>query len=354
MVNNKSRFSFVDALRGIAALSVVLFHANAGKHITELFEAMPSWLQLILSHSNGVAVFFTLSGFVIAHSLRDRRMTLAAVGRFMLRRSVRLDPPYWVAIVLTIGFSALATVVIKDRPPNQYSLAQIAAHIFYVQDILGFGNVNDVFWTLCIEIQFYLVFALLLMAPRSVFPFVFAVSLLWPLGIISAQHLTGWFLPLWYGFLLGVLAYWTWRDNSLAPLFAGYALIIGVAAGFTSDVFALICVLTAIALLLAGVSGQISNLLSWKWLQFLGTVSYSLYLIHNPITGATFRAGYMLTARTLTTEALWWAISLIACIATAAVVYLLVERPSLAIARKIDIGVQPTRNTVISGQAATN
>lgn len=213
-MNYGSRFSFVDALRGIAALSVVLFHGNEGGHITELFGAMPFWLQFMLRHGNlGVAVFFVLSGFVIAHSLRNQQMTPVRVGRFMLRRSIRLDPPYWVAIALTIGFSALATIFIKDRPSQEFSPSQIVAHVFYLQDILGFDEINSVFWTLCLEVQFYLVFSLLLMATTTVFPFVFAISLVWPLGIFPAiPH--GLFFPLWFGFLLGVLAYWTWQKKS--------------------------------------------------------------------------------------------------------------------------------------------
>lgn len=54
----------------------------------------PSWVASVLDHGNlGVAVFFVLSGFVIAHSLHGVRVTPSVVGRLMLRRSLRLDPP---------------------------------------------------------------------------------------------------------------------------------------------------------------------------------------------------------------------------------------------------------------------
>ena len=63
----KERFSFVDALRGIAALAVVLFHAFEGNHIPQLIPVMPRWITDIIDHGNlGVAIFFVLSGFVIA------------------------------------------------------------------------------------------------------------------------------------------------------------------------------------------------------------------------------------------------------------------------------------------------
>lgn len=44
-VNTKGRFAFVDARRGIAALSVVAFHADDGRHIAELLGTIPSWLR---------------------------------------------------------------------------------------------------------------------------------------------------------------------------------------------------------------------------------------------------------------------------------------------------------------------
>jgi peptidoglycan/LPS O-acetylase OafA/YrhL len=88
------RFKFVDALRGIAAVSVVLFHLKEGKHIPNLYALMPKWLQTLFDHGVlGVSIFFVLSGFVIAHSLYKQHVTLRLAGRFMLRRSIRLDPP---------------------------------------------------------------------------------------------------------------------------------------------------------------------------------------------------------------------------------------------------------------------
>jgi peptidoglycan/LPS O-acetylase OafA/YrhL len=328
-----ARFSLVDALRGIAALSVVLFHAIEGKHITELAEAMPAWLRTALEHGGlGVAIFFVLSGFVIAHSLRDRKMSLPDVGHFMLKRSLRLDPPYWAAILLTIGMSLLATHFVKSHSPEEYSAPQILAHIFYLQDILGFSSINGVFWTLCYEVQFYLVFAFLLMFPRSIFIPAFAVSLLWPLGIGPIVH-QGLFLTLWFGFLLGVLSYWAWKNTKLIPAFVVYAASIGASAISKSDPFALACVVTASILWAAGLAGKI-GMLNWRWLQFLGTISYSLYLLHNPISGATFRVGYMMTGRSIITEAFWWPISIAVCITVASVFWYSIEIPCLNLARR--------------------
>src|SRR5580765_2120755 len=155
----KKRLVFIDALRGLAASGVVLFHAIEANHVPALRAAMPGWLVSILEHGDlGVAVFFVLSGFVIALSLDDKPIGWPTVGRFMLRRSIRLDPPYWAAIVTAISFSVLASAIVRGRPVETFSVGQIVAHLFYAQDFLGYRNINTVFWTLCLEVQFYLVY----------------------------------------------------------------------------------------------------------------------------------------------------------------------------------------------------
>jgi peptidoglycan/LPS O-acetylase OafA/YrhL len=97
------RFVFVDALRGIAAMWVVVYHAFESKRLTNLEPLLPNWTaQLIHSAYLAVTVFFVLSGFVIAHSVARRRVDAPYVGWFMLRRAVRLDPPYWASILAII------------------------------------------------------------------------------------------------------------------------------------------------------------------------------------------------------------------------------------------------------------
>jgi peptidoglycan/LPS O-acetylase OafA/YrhL len=338
-----SRFKFVDALRGIAAVSVVLFHLKEGKHIPNLYVLMPKWLQTLFDHGVlGISIFFVLSGFVIAHSLYKQHVTLRLAGRFMLRRSIRLDPPYWVAIAVTLGFAALSAIVLPDKTKLDVTWQQIAAHVVYMQDILQYPEINDVFWTLCLEVQFYLIYVLLLALTQNssyltgIMLFVVTgISALWPMGIITTGLWPGSFLPLWHGFLLGANAYWVWRYPQWLPAFVLFAMLILVFSFWRSDAFSVVCALTACLLWAAAVTGQISQALNWRWLQFLGLVSYSLYLIHNPITGATFRIGYMLTGRSVWSEALWLVLALVACIAAATIMWRLVESPSMQLARMV-------------------
>jgi peptidoglycan/LPS O-acetylase OafA/YrhL len=145
---------------------------------------------------------------------------------------------------------------------------------------------------------------------------------------------------LWHGFLLGTAAYWSWRNPILVPFFVVFALLVGGFAIFRGESFSLASVLTAGVLWIAAATKRIYTALGWRWLQFLGLISYSLYLTHNPITGAVFRVGYTLTGRSALLEAMWWFASIACCILVAAGLWWLVERPSMRLARKISLRQQ--------------
>ena len=139
------RFALVGALRGFAALFVVLHHASEGGHVTGLLAHLPVWVPHLLKQGDvGVAVFLVLSGFVISHSVARSRVTLPFVGRFMLRRSLRLEPPYWLAIALVICLAQLSARVLPGRELPSFPAGQIAAHIFYLQEMLGYPQINIV------------------------------------------------------------------------------------------------------------------------------------------------------------------------------------------------------------------
>jgi peptidoglycan/LPS O-acetylase OafA/YrhL len=313
-------------------------------HIPKLRTLIPDWLAAVLVNGRlGVAIFFVLSGFVISHSLYNERVTLPLAGRFMLRRSLRLDPPYWVAIAIAMGSAFLSAAVLPDKAWPDITSSQVAAHLLYVQEILQYPEINEVFWTLCLELQFYLIYVLLLAAaPRNatvaLLFTVASISLFWPAGIITTGLWPGSFLPLWHGFLLGTGAYWSWRNPRLVLFFGTFAFLVLVLSVRRGDAFSITCAATACLLWSFAMTGQISKRLNWSWLQFLGAVSYSLYLIHNPITGASFRVGYMLTGHSLLSEVFWCAATLAACIIAAAILWLLVEKPSMRLARKIKLG----------------
>lgn len=292
------RFEFVDALRGLAAILIVLPHA-----VGLFVYSHESWLsRLFLRLANygrsSVEVFFVVSGFAIAYSLRGAAGESFSLWRFMLRRAVRLDPPYWVAIlwnglVVTIHARAAHQPIV---PP---SLGKVLAHIFYLQDILGLGNFNVVFWTLCLEFQLYLVFAVMMRLGSAVgnirrewrfwgetdqfgwlMVSAFCVSLVLSHTVLLLRP--GWFVPFFYLFLSGSLAAWRCLNRISDRLFQLCLLAMALGLLFRPELERVLGFLTAIVIYAAIRRAALHRWLAERPAQWLGRMSYSIYLLHAP------------------------------------------------------------------------
>lgn len=244
------RFTVVHALRGLAALWVVLFHVSEAGHIAGLRSQLPSWADIIFTAGHlGVAIFFALSGFVITHSVAGASITAGYLGRFALRRSIRLDPPYWASILFVVGFGYISAQVKGEAfaPP---SFPQVLAHLFYLQTLLGYQQINWVYWTLTYEIQFYLVLVLLIIAAQRLripAPLIvllpFAATVGFWLGVVTPP--TGLFVDLWHAFLAGVLAYWAKTSRLALCAFVG---VCGLSIMLSPESFTVVSIATAIGL----------------------------------------------------------------------------------------------------------
>jgi peptidoglycan/LPS O-acetylase OafA/YrhL len=142
-----ARFPQVDAMRAIAALSVVLFHTGMIGGIAQAGAAGP-----YVSHLNaGVTLFFVISGFLLYRPFVAARLaggTPVRIGPYLARRALRILPAYWVALTaLTVAFQ-LPGVFTGDWW-RYYGLVQI-------YDPRTIDQGMGVAWTLCIEATFYL------------------------------------------------------------------------------------------------------------------------------------------------------------------------------------------------------
>src|SRR5713226_7827376 len=161
-----SRLKSIDALRGAAALGVVLYHAvgpNAqfGPRILRWL-AIPM-LPAIRFGYVGVFLFFVISGFCI-HLSRARAQVLnnQPVGftAFWKRRFRRLYPPYLIALTLYFGIAAYTTKFAL----TPFYIWDVISHVLMIHNLDSHTvySVNGVFWTLAIEEQLYLAYFLLL------------------------------------------------------------------------------------------------------------------------------------------------------------------------------------------------
>ncbi len=338
-----TRLTFLDAMRGFAAMWVVLYHVAAADQARQARAALPAFLRAALFDAGhfGVPVFFVLSGFVIARAIGTDRVDARYVGRFALRRAVRLDPPYWAAIALTLVFVMLKHQITGDPTLTHQSPGAVLAHMFYAQEFLGIRELNPVFWTLSYEVQFYLLFCTLLAVahvggrPRLLAPFGVAAvaAVVWPL--VRALYVRGLALPGWHGFLLGAFAAWVIAGRLKLTWFALFALLLVGVWTLTGDSFTVVCLATASVILLVDRADGLATWLSARPLQFLGRISYSLYLLHVPISGAAFYAmRRMLPASTLA-EFVSILVVLAVNVAAAHLLWWTVERPSTTLARRV-------------------
>lgn len=150
----------IDGLRFFAILGVVFCHVNndilATRPDAYDLPAQEFWSWLFQTGSVGVRLFFVISGFVLAlpfaeHYLnKKKRPTL---GKYLLRRLTRLEPPYFANLAL---FAVLRFVVLGES--LGVTMPHLLASMFYVHNVAyqSMSAINQVAWSLEIEVQFYL------------------------------------------------------------------------------------------------------------------------------------------------------------------------------------------------------
>jgi peptidoglycan/LPS O-acetylase OafA/YrhL len=345
----------IQGLRAVAVLGVVLFHAG---------------LPFLPGGYVGVDVFFVVSGFLITGHLMRELTTTGRIGlaRFYARRARRILPASVVVLVVTV-LAALAFV-----PPLQLRelLRDAVATSLYVPNLVfavdgvdylaeSAPSVFRHFWSLAVEEQFYLVWpALLLLAWRAsrrssaaarmrVVGGLIAVVVL--VSFVAGVVLTPVAQPIAF-FLLPTRA-WELGVGALiavAPAFAsagGRGTVLPGAARIALGWLGLATILTAMllldestpfpgtaaalpvlgtALVLAAGSearGGVGSVLGVRPLQFLGMVSYSLYLVHWPalvLPAAAAGASHV--------PQLWITLPVVAaCVPVAWLLYRFVEDP---------------------------
>ena len=356
------RFTFLDALRGIAATGVAAFHISRYGPVAQAArQAIPSWLEVPLKHGwVGVQIFFVLSGFVIAYSLRASRVTPAFVAQFAVRRSLRLDPAYWTTIAVVLVLSALVPSIFSDPAleGDPVSVGQLAAHLLYLQNILGLGNISVGFWTLCIEVQFYLMLIGALCLAQWIagnsepvcrqdlmrLAGVLALPALLSLFVFSRdQSSEDWLIHFFCMFYLGILACWSLEGKVRGWVFWAYGSAVVLRLGWQWSLDISVALVTAVSIYVVGRRGHLGDWLNIGWLQYLGRISYSLYLIHYPVACVITALGYELTGTSAIAAAGWLVAALAISIVAADLLYRAVESPSLELSRRIGALWSPNR-----------
>jgi peptidoglycan/LPS O-acetylase OafA/YrhL len=339
-LNDGRRLVFIDSLRGIAAVLVLLYHSVMSPLNHVLVDTLPHWYVQAISYGHlGVEMFFVISGFVIAYALRHTTLTPSSMGRFIVRRQIRLDPPYWVLVFVTLAIAAAEHRLSRTSNVVVANTWDVALNLFYVHRITGAAEIVGVAWTLCIEIQFYLVFVVIMYLtqrglkvglPSRVAIFVMLVS-----GVLCLTQNPNlpknvWFLPYWPYFVGGTLCYWSLCDKCPQALLGIFVLFMGAATRLYSANLP-ICVgaATLMVIFVIGRLKLLPTLFGGAVFQYLGRISYSLYLVHWPIRGVFGSVGRHLTGERPVAAAGWYILTILSSFLAAHLLYTFVERPSM-------------------------
>ena len=338
---HSGRFEEIDVLRGLAAMCVVLSHYST--HCVGFFREAPFGLELHTVYGfYAVQLFFIISGFVISLTLEKSN----SWRDFAFSRLSRLYPAYWVAVTLVV---VVELFVFGETP----WIGGYFANMTMLQEFIGFTNLDNVFWSLTVELAFYAIMGVIFatgLLPRieMVAGIWLALACLWSLmhqhlGIGLPAFLPRFLILRHVAFFVAGITFYRITVKGLTRPRAALILAALAAAGWIdgqwdTDVPAVgwidglqrvgIAVVLFAAFGLA-VTGKLRFAVSPVTL-WLGAISYPLYLSHRNLGFSTMSRLYELGFPVW----LLFTVTLAGALVLATALSYLVERPALRALRQ--------------------
>jgi peptidoglycan/LPS O-acetylase OafA/YrhL len=370
-VDLPARIQYLDGLRGLAVLLVLICHAwgyaiyRPGSH----FVNSPLDPIVINLGYDGVTLFLVLSGFCLSYPLWRRRLAGDAhwfrASHFFARRALRILPPYYVALLLTYVLIRLCyrSHILQGLGPTP-TRGNLLTHLLLIHNLTKYNTgISDQFWSLGLEWQWYFVFPLLLLAcvyrPRWTAVVCALVAVLWGIcifrlvldssgaGGVSFLHnltvretLLAWLNAVparLIEFCGGILAArfaaerrslskrWVLVLVPLIPLGLVVANVTILSAQWIG--YPLRAVFHAIPfvcfVVLAGQLPRLNRLLSWRPIVLLGIASYGVYLAHDQV----MRVAWLVSPSPLRASYLFVPVAILVGTAGGVLFHLAIERP---------------------------
>ncbi len=298
----------IDGLRALSILAVMLFHAAA-------LARMPEWFK---GGFLGVTVFFVVSGYLITTLLLKEatRSGRIGLGRFWARRARRLGPASLAVVLAAIlitnrSWSAWSGFHASDAIAGVWGMMNWQLILLGNEQLIrGLGPLTP-YWSLAIEEQFYVLLALgLAAAARTRSParaVAVGLSLVWVISLVAANLFNLSALALEYslvnragelatGGLLAVVVFVRptfWAESKSTVKWAGPLSMVALLVLFMAASldppwllhggFLIVAAISAVLLTAVHCPGPLRSALSAPQLVWIGTLSYSLYLVHWPI-----------------------------------------------------------------------
>jgi peptidoglycan/LPS O-acetylase OafA/YrhL len=305
MIAPAQRLPAIDALKGLGCMLIVWHHLAFYGPMSDVVHPYAPWLTggLYDYGRMAVQVFLVLAGFLAAASLAPQGVAaFTRPGPLILKRYRRLVLPYLVAVAASVMVAALVRPWFDHSSvPAAPTLLQIVAHAFLLQDLLGEEALSAGLWYVVIDLQLFAVCVLVfsfarLLAQRwpqlSDQPGVWLVSVLALLSLFVFNRQSGLDTTALYFFAsyaLGMLAFWiaavsSARTRTRWILGVGAVCVLALVLDFRGRM----ALATAVALLLVWFqsrwqTGRSRDGFRQPWLEQVGLMSYSIFLIHFPV-----------------------------------------------------------------------
>ncbi|MBS1637258.1 MAG: acyltransferase [Bacteroidetes bacterium] len=318
----------IESLRAIAAWSVCLYHFIC---TVTGFIGNESVKQVFSYGQYGVHVFFVISGFIIPWSMFNANYKPSSFFRFILKRIVRLDPPYICSILLVLAILFLKTKIGYDYGKQEpVTITGVILHLGYLINFFpNYHWLNNVYWTLAIEFQYYILMALIygLFISSALSKRLIAYALCFISSLLLLKYRTHFpaYAPL---FLTGIAVFQfkchLTRKTELACVLIAAAMYNFFALG--ADI-TIIGILTALCILFF-------DRINIPFLGWMGKFSYSVYLVHCIIGVAIINilAHYPLTFMQKTGVLL---LGILITFGSSWLMYYMIEKPSKKLSSKI-------------------
>jgi len=329
---DKQHINIIDFLRGIAALMVVFFHYFGTSGNKSLISEVTGYAQ----GQHGVMIFFVISGFIIPFSLSSSSYSLLKAPKFIWRRILRLNPPYYVVLLITVLFLSIIRYINQQdfdtQPP--INISNIFLHLTYLVPFTKYQWYNNIFWTLAIEFQFYILIALIYpyIEKNKVLTIIFMTILCFSHYITKLSSVPNGITILNYStvFIIGILLFIFKNQLINRKEFITLSVIyFFLCKEQISEQKMIFVFIGFIFILFIDFRTKATD--------FLGKISYSLYLIHSIV----FQVIYSIFKRLIdfsipwTLEIFTFFIILPIAILLSYLFYLWIELPSIRMTKKL-------------------
>jgi peptidoglycan/LPS O-acetylase OafA/YrhL len=351
-----ARIDAIDALRGLAASSVVLQHIYGIPKIPT-----DNWIRWLVGEGLGVPLFFAVSAFCLYYAIEKHEGGGASASSFYMRRFFRIAPLYYAMLLFYILFLG-----VTNKPDFTETLLLCLVFIYNFFEGTQQPGLVWASWTISIEMMFYAMFPLIYAHVRSLWraaalllSFVLlAEAFLQVLPYLAKNPPTYYslsffrFLPFFAAGIIGYQLLLKLGTHRHAPLIGGLFLAASLAliAGHRADIFypyrdhpvALACGLAVVGIVLCPI-----RLLVNRATKFLGQISYSLYLAHPPIiyySNKIYSAIYALPIPAPLCFAVSAVVTFAMAVPVAWLLFTFVERPGNALGRRLAAKVASWRS----------